>query len=73
MSQWGLTKYLKVSKDFDAQLEAYLLKDSERRERAETTVSMGDIQYHEAKVKSQMVHCETPPFLQYKKEMGRLT
>ena len=50
MSWWGLTKYLKVSKDFDAQLEAYLLKDSERRERAETTVSMGDIQYHEAKV-----------------------
>ena len=48
---WGLTKYLKVSKDFDAQLEAYLLKDSERRERAETTGSMGDIQYHESKVK----------------------
>ena len=50
MSQWGLTKYLKVSKDFDAQMEAYLLKDSERRERAETTVGMANIQYHEVKV-----------------------
>ena len=50
MSQWGLTNYLKVSRDFDAQMEAYLLKDSERRERAETTVSMGNVQYHEVKV-----------------------
>ena len=50
MSQQGLTKYLKVSRDFDAQMEAYLLKDSERRERAETTISMGSVQYHEAKV-----------------------
>ena len=50
MSRWGLTKYLKVSKDFDAQMEAYLLKDSERRERAETTISMGNVQYHEVKV-----------------------
>ena len=46
----GLTKYLKVSWDFNAQMKAYLLKDSERRERVETTVSMGNIQYHEAKV-----------------------
>ena len=53
MSQQRLTRYLKVSKDFDAQLEAYLLKDSERRERVETTISTGDIQYHEAKVKIQ--------------------
>ena len=49
----GLSRYLKVPKDFDAQLEAYLLKDSERRERAETTISIGDIQYHETKVKIQ--------------------
>ena len=53
MSWRGLSRYLKVPKDFDAQLEAYLLKDSERRERAETTISIGDIQYHEAKVKIQ--------------------
>ena len=53
MSWWGLTRYLKVPKDFNAQLEAYLLKDSERRERVETTISIGDIQYYEAKVKIQ--------------------
>ena len=53
MSRWGLSRYLKVPKDFDAQLKAYLLKDSERRERAETTISIGDIQYHEFKVKIQ--------------------
>ena len=106
MSHWGLTRYLKVPKHFDAQLEVYLLKDSKRRERAETTISIGDIQYHEAKVKiqgewvekewltitgvvvnalvegeeiilasfkGQMVHCKTPPFLEYRKEVGRLT
>ena len=53
MSWRGLSRYLKVPKDFDFQLEAYLLKDSERRERVETTISIGDIQYHEAKVKIQ--------------------
>ena len=50
MSRRGLTKYLKVSRNFDAQMEAYLLKDSERRERVETTVSMENVQYHEVKV-----------------------
>ena len=50
MSQQGLTKYLKVSRDFNAQMEAYLLKDSERRERVDTTVSIGNIQYHKVKV-----------------------
>ena len=39
-----------IPRDFDAQLEAYLLSDSQRREWAETTLSLGNIHYHEAKV-----------------------
>ena len=50
MSCRGLSGYLMIPRDFDAQLEAYLLSDWQRRERAETTLSLGNIHYHEAKV-----------------------
>ena len=43
MSTKHLSEYLWVSKYFDAQLESYLLEDSRRRERAETTISLGQI------------------------------
>ena len=39
-----------IPKDFDTQLEAYLLLDSQRWELAETTLSLGEIHYHEEKV-----------------------
>ena len=39
-----------IPRDFDAQLEVYLLADSQRQEWAETTLSLGNIHYHEEKV-----------------------
>ena len=39
-----------IPRHFDAQLEAYLLSDSWRRERVDTALNRGEIQYHEAKV-----------------------
>ena len=34
-----------VSRDFDTQLEAYLLTDSKRRDQAETKVNLGSVIY----------------------------
>ena len=39
-----------MSRHFDAQLEAYLLSDSKRQDRVDSTLTKGEIQYHEAKV-----------------------
>ena len=39
-----------ISRHFDAQLEAYLLSDSKRRDRVDSTLTQGEIQYQEAKV-----------------------
>ena len=43
MSQKQLSEYMCVSKDFDVQLEAYLLSDSKRREQAESKTDLGSI------------------------------
>ena len=45
MNQPRLSVYLLIPKDFDAQLEAYLLVDSVRRDRVETTVNLGNLRY----------------------------
>ena len=50
MNPWRLRDYLVVLRDFDAQLEAYLLADSQRQERAETTLSLGKIHYQNSRV-----------------------
>ena len=50
MSHQGLRGHLMIPKDFDTQLEVYLLSDSQRREQAETTLSLGEIHYYEKKV-----------------------
>ena len=50
MSRKQLSDYLCVSKDFDAQLQAYLLSDSKRRERAESKTDLGSIYTSRPKV-----------------------
>ena len=45
-----LSDYLLIPKDFDAQLEAYLLADSVRRDRVETTVNLGNLRYQSEQV-----------------------
>ena len=39
-----------ISRHFDARLEAYLLSDLKRRDRVDSTLTQGEIQYHKAKV-----------------------
>ena len=39
-----------IPRDSDAQLEAYLLADSQKWEWAETTLSLGNIHHHEEMV-----------------------
>ena len=43
MNPKRLSEYMCVSRDFDAQLEAYLLTDSEKRDRSESKVNLGPI------------------------------
>ena len=50
MSWKQLSKYMCVSKDFNAQLEAYLLSDSKRREWAESKTDLGSIYTNEPEV-----------------------
>ena len=50
MNQLRLSDYLLIPKDFDAQLEAYLLADSVRRDRVETTVNLGNLCYQSEQV-----------------------
>ena len=50
MSWKQLSEYMWVSKDFDAQLEAYLLSDSKRRKWAESKTDLGSIYTSRPKV-----------------------
>ena len=50
MNQPRLSDYLLIPKDFDTQLEAYLLVDSVRRDRVETTVNLGNLHYQSEQV-----------------------
>ena len=50
MNQPRLSDYLLIPKDFDAQLEAYLLVNSVRRDRVETTVNLGNLSYQSEQV-----------------------
>ena len=50
MSHQGLVRHLMIPRNFDAQLEVYLLSDLWRLERVDTTLNRGEIQYHETKV-----------------------
>ena len=50
MNQPRLSDYLLIPKDFDAQLEAYSLADSVRRDRVETTVNWGNLHYQSEQV-----------------------
>ena len=50
MNQPRLSDYLLIPKDFDAQLEAYLLVDSARRDRVENTRNLGNLHYQSEQV-----------------------
>ena len=50
MDQPRLSDYLLIPKDFYAQLEAYLLADSVRRDRVETTVNLANLCYQSEQV-----------------------
>ena len=50
MSHQGLTICWMISRHFDAQLEEYLLSDSWRQDRVNTTLHRAEVQYHKAKV-----------------------